>query len=359
VQLAVVPPFEPVQLQFQGPVPATVDAVPVEQRLVVGVELTVVPLEAPQAPLASSGAEHEALVPPLEPVQLHAHGPEPDTLDAVPTAQRLVDGFVVTPTLLAVPQAPLVSSGAEHAALVPPLDPVQAQDQGPEPNTLDAVPVEQRFVAGAVVTAVLLAVPQAPLVSSGAAHEALVPPLEPVQLQDQGPEPDTLDAVPVEQRLVMGTVVTAVLLAVPQAPLVSSGAAHEALVPPLEPVQVHAHGPEPDKLEAVPVEQRLVVGTVVTATLLAAPQAPLVSSGAEHEALVPPLDPVQVHAHGPEPDKLEAVPVEQRLVDGFVVTPTLLAAPQAPLVVGMRGSPLTAIQVLPFHDHQLFAAFSW
>ena len=35
-QLAVVPPFVPVQLQFHGPVPDTVVGVPVEQRLVVG-----------------------------------------------------------------------------------------------------------------------------------------------------------------------------------------------------------------------------------------------------------------------------------------------------------------------------------
>ena len=38
-QLAVPPPFDPAQLQLQGPDPDTEVAVPVVQRLVVGVEL--------------------------------------------------------------------------------------------------------------------------------------------------------------------------------------------------------------------------------------------------------------------------------------------------------------------------------
>jgi hypothetical protein len=51
-QLAVVPPFIPVQLQYQGPVPVTVVAVPVVQRLLVGVAIAGVPLLLPQTPLA-------------------------------------------------------------------------------------------------------------------------------------------------------------------------------------------------------------------------------------------------------------------------------------------------------------------
>ena len=51
-QVAVVPPLLPAQVQLQGlPVPVTVEAVPVVQRLVVGAMVTVLLLLAPQAPL--------------------------------------------------------------------------------------------------------------------------------------------------------------------------------------------------------------------------------------------------------------------------------------------------------------------
>ncbi len=53
LQLAVVPPFVPAQLHVQGPVPETVDGVPVEQRFVVGADDTVVPFEDPQAPFTA------------------------------------------------------------------------------------------------------------------------------------------------------------------------------------------------------------------------------------------------------------------------------------------------------------------
>ncbi len=53
-QLAVVPPFEPPQLQVHGPEPATDDDVPVEQRLVEGAADTVVPFADPHAPLTAT-----------------------------------------------------------------------------------------------------------------------------------------------------------------------------------------------------------------------------------------------------------------------------------------------------------------
>jgi hypothetical protein len=52
-QLAVAPPFDPAQVQLHGPEPETVDAVPVEQRLVVGIEETVVPFDVPQVPVTA------------------------------------------------------------------------------------------------------------------------------------------------------------------------------------------------------------------------------------------------------------------------------------------------------------------
>ena len=41
---------------------------------------------------------------------------------------------------------------ALQLAVVPPLDPAQVQVQGPEPETVEAVPVEQRLVVGALET---------------------------------------------------------------------------------------------------------------------------------------------------------------------------------------------------------------
>jgi hypothetical protein len=55
-QLAVVPPLEPPQLHVHGPVPATDDAVPAEQRLVEGLDDAVVPFADPHTPLTGAGA---------------------------------------------------------------------------------------------------------------------------------------------------------------------------------------------------------------------------------------------------------------------------------------------------------------
>ena len=51
LQLAVVPPLIPAQVQIHGPVPVTAEGVPAVQRLVVGIEARVWPLELPQVPL--------------------------------------------------------------------------------------------------------------------------------------------------------------------------------------------------------------------------------------------------------------------------------------------------------------------
>jgi hypothetical protein len=51
----VAPPLVPPQLHVHGPVPATEDAVPAEQRLADGLDDTVVPLADPHTPL--TGAE--------------------------------------------------------------------------------------------------------------------------------------------------------------------------------------------------------------------------------------------------------------------------------------------------------------
>src|SRR4029434_93366 len=61
-QLAVVPLLEPLQLHVHGPEPATDDAVPVEQRLVEGVDDAVVPFADPHTPLTGAGAAFTATV---------------------------------------------------------------------------------------------------------------------------------------------------------------------------------------------------------------------------------------------------------------------------------------------------------
>jgi hypothetical protein len=63
-------------------------------------------------------AEQLALVPPLEPPQLHVHGPEPATDDAVPAEQRLAEGLDDAVVPFADPHAPLTGAGAAFTATV-------------------------------------------------------------------------------------------------------------------------------------------------------------------------------------------------------------------------------------------------
>jgi len=62
VQLAVVPPLEPPQLHVHGPEPATDDAVPAEQRLAEGLDDAVVPFADPHAPLTAGVAAFTVIV---------------------------------------------------------------------------------------------------------------------------------------------------------------------------------------------------------------------------------------------------------------------------------------------------------
>jgi hypothetical protein len=108
-QLAVVPPSLPSQLHDHGPVPPTDEAAPMLQRSVVGAVLRVRPLDDPHAPLtreANKGAEQRAVEPNLLPVQLQYQGPVPVTDEAIPTLHRLVVGAVTAAAPLAAPQEP-------------------------------------------------------------------------------------------------------------------------------------------------------------------------------------------------------------------------------------------------------------
>jgi len=63
-------------------------------------------------PATVADAEQLALVPPLEPPQLHVHGPEPTTDDDLPLEQRLVGGADDALVPFADPHAPLTATAA-------------------------------------------------------------------------------------------------------------------------------------------------------------------------------------------------------------------------------------------------------
>ena len=69
-------------------------------------------------PVPDADAEQLRLVPPLEPPQLHVHGPEPATVDDVPVEQRLVEGADDTVVPFADPHAPLIGAGLALTATV-------------------------------------------------------------------------------------------------------------------------------------------------------------------------------------------------------------------------------------------------
>jgi len=69
-------------------------------------------------PAKVADAEQLAVVPPLEPPQLHVHGPEPATDDAVPAEQRLAEGLDDAVVPFADPHRPLTGAAAAFTATV-------------------------------------------------------------------------------------------------------------------------------------------------------------------------------------------------------------------------------------------------
>jgi len=274
----------------------------------------------------------------LLPTQLHNHGPVPVTDEALPARQRLVLGALVKLALLEVPQEPFtgVSAAAEQLAVVPPFNPPQDQVQGPEPLTVDAVPALHKLVVGALESVVPFEVPHDPFTRRFAEHDAVVPPPLPAQLHDHGPLPVTVEALPARQRLVVGALVKLALLDVPQAPYTGVTAAAEQLcvVPPFCPAQDHVQGPDPLTAEAVPALHKLVVGALESVVPFEEPHDPFTRRFAEHDAVVPPPLPAQLHDHGPLPFTVEAVPVLQRLVVGFLVRLAPSDVPHVPVMMG-------------------------
>jgi hypothetical protein len=330
-QLALVPPFDPVQFQDQGPEPLTVVAVPALQRFEVGEEVNVAPLLLPHTPLVGWGAlaEQLAFVPPFDPAQVQFHGPEPLTVVGFPVLQRFVVGADVKVPPLLLPQMPLMvvcCRFAEQFAGVPPFTPWHVQDQGPEPLTVVGFPVLQRFVVGADVKVPPLLLPQMPLMvvcCRFADQFAGVPPFTPWHVQDQGPEPLTVVGFPVLQSFVVGADVKVPPLLLPQMPLMvvcCRFADQFAGVPPFTPWHVQDQGPEPLTVVGFPVLQRFVVGADVKVTPLVLPQVPL-TGWMLMEKIVPALllPPNQVIPYIVEPDTTR---LPQGLVPSLATVPS-------------------------------------
>jgi hypothetical protein len=237
---------------------------------------------------------------------------------------------------LALPQALLISSCAEHCCVCPQFRPVQVQLQGPVPLTADAVPLLHRLAVGALVRFWPFAWPQLPsaFCAKSAEQDCVLPPLLPAQDHVQGPEPLVVEAVPAVQSPVVGALVNCDPFDVPHAPFTggnTSEAEQLAVPPPLLPAHDQFHGPLPVTDEAVPAVQRPVAGALVRSVPLEAPQLALTSSNAEHDAVVPPLLPVQLQSQGPLPLNDETEPVLQRPVVGALVRSAPFDAPQLPL----------------------------
>ena len=197
------------------------------------------------------------------------------TAPALPVEHNPVVGAVARGTVLATPHTALTRLFAVQFAFDPPPDPLHDHVYVVAfVVTAVDVPALQRFVAGAVVNVPPFDVPHDPLTAhDGLAmeHEAFVPPPEPLQFQ--------VRVVPHAVRPLSDAEVPDVQApAVPeQAPLTtatSNGAEHDAVLPPPEPAQVHVQGPEPETADAVPAEHNPLEGADVLATPLAAPHEP-------------------------------------------------------------------------------------
>lgn len=337
-QLAVAPPFCPTQLQFHGPEPLTEEAVPLLHRLDVGVEVNVAPLLLPQAPFTRSLAEQTAVVPPFCPPQVQFQGPAPATEEGVPLLQRFAVGSVGNACPFEEPHTPFTRTLAEQFAVLPPFDPSQVQLYVPaEVETDEALPSVQRLDEGAVRNERPFAEPHVPSTWIGAAQSELVPPFCPSQVQVHAmAAPTTTEAVPSSQRSDVGAVGEGCPLAPPHVPSTSSRAEQSTGGPSCCPVQVQFHGPAPTTVEAVPAAQRLVVGSVVNAFPLDVPHAGTTSIQAAQFAAMPAVFPAaQVHVHccPPVPETVEAVPTVQRAAaGGAVVYGFASAGPHWPLM---------------------------
>lgn len=147
-QPAAAPPFMPEQDHVHGPEPLTGPIIPAAHNPVSGVVRVTTPLAEPQAPSTGAGGKSGAVqltvMPPLRPMQLQFQGPSPLTEDTTPDEHKLSTGTEDVANPLAVPQFPSTEAAGGKGALgtnfwatqvpeIPPFRPEQAQDHGPSP----------------------------------------------------------------------------------------------------------------------------------------------------------------------------------------------------------------------------------
>jgi hypothetical protein len=119
--------------------------------------------------------------------------------------------------------------------------------------------------------------------------------------------------------------------------------AQESSVPPYCPEQDQVQGPEPETVEAIPRVQRLVVGIEERFCPSEVPQTPLIGVFdllAEQLAVAPPLEPGQVQlveepSSGKSGEEGDDVPIVQKVSEPYVVSVcryVLEAEPQEPAV---------------------------
>jgi hypothetical protein len=136
-----------------------------------------------------------------------------------------------------------------------------------------------------------------------------------------------------------------------------------AVVPVPIPAQLHVHGPVPEKLLTVPAEHKLLLldDKVENVPPLAEPHAPLtaVTLAEQFVAFVPLVVLLQLHVHGPEPEKLPTVPAEHKLllVDDRLENVPPLADPQAPLTFAIEHDASVPLY-RPVQLHRLFVVVS-
>lgn len=179
------------------------------------------------------------VVPLFNPVHVHVAEPPStgpptgETALAVPVAQIVYvsgNGSEYVNVFAAVPQAPFIGAKALIAVhitdVAPPLKPTHVHEVEPPAAGFVGVaglvvPAEQYELRGKVSEDVydpIVLLLQTPSTFRGAEHEAVAPPPDPVHVHVQGPDPETAEVVPVEQRLDVGAEVTPAPLAVPQEP---------------------------------------------------------------------------------------------------------------------------------------------
>lgn len=159
-----------------------------------------VPAPVPPA----KGATQLTAPPPFVPEQDHVHGPLPLTALAMPAEHKALFGTVMVGTPLDAPHAPTIGGGGINGAVqltvMPPLEPMQLQFQGPSPLTAVAAPVEHKPSFGVDKEATPFTGPHKPLTfgpGGGGAFGTIfdvpqvlaMPPFRPEQVHVQGPSP--------------------------------------------------------------------------------------------------------------------------------------------------------------------------